>query len=174
MGEQQQRRSSDMTAVAGSNDGVRSNQVVLITGGGSGIGAATARLFAARGASVVLGDIAHDRAAAVASEIEGAGGTASAHPLDVRDDASVRAFVAAAVDRHGGIDVVLPIAGVFVPPERPLSELEDSALELMLDVNLRGVLQVLRAVVPHIREHGAVVLTSSTSGPIAHPGATAY
>ena len=71
-------------------------QVALITGAGSGIAEATARLFAARGASVVLGDISGDRVEAVAASIRDAGGDASAHVLDVRSDSSVRSFVAAA------------------------------------------------------------------------------
>jgi NAD(P)-dependent dehydrogenase (short-subunit alcohol dehydrogenase family) len=149
-------------------------QVVLITGGGSGIAAATGRLFAARGASVVLGDIAEDRVNDVAASIRGAGGDASAHVVDVRDDASVRAFVAAAVERHGGIDVVLPIAGVFVPPEAPITEISDAAIDTLLDINVRGVVYVLRAAIPHVRERGSVILTSSTSGLASHPGGAVY
>ena len=149
-------------------------QVVLITGAGSGIGAATAQLFAGRGARVVLGDIAQDRVEAVAAAIDAAGGDASAHVVDVRDDMSVRSFVAAAVERHGGIDVVLPIAGVFVPPEAPITEISDATIDTLLDVNLRGVVHVLRAAIPHVRERGSVILTSSTSGLMSHPGGAVY
>jgi NAD(P)-dependent dehydrogenase (short-subunit alcohol dehydrogenase family) len=149
-------------------------QVVLITGAGSGIGAATAQLFAGRGARVVLGDIAQDRVEAVAAAIDAVGGDASAHVVDVRDDMSVRSFVAAAVERHGGIDVVLPIAGVFVPPEAPITEISDATIDTLLDVNLRGVVHVLRAAIPHVRERGSVILTSSTSGLMSHPGGAVY
>src|SRR4051794_38066385 len=112
----------------------------------------------------MLGDISGDRVEAVAASIRDAGGDASAHVLDVRSDPSVRSFVAAAVERHGGIDVVLPIAGVFVPPEAPLTEISDETIDTLLDVNIKGVVYVLRAAIPHVRERGSVVLTSSISG----------
>jgi NAD(P)-dependent dehydrogenase (short-subunit alcohol dehydrogenase family) len=149
-------------------------QVALITGAGSGIGAATARLFAGRGARVVLGDVAQERVEEVAASIRADGGDASAYAVDVRDDPSVRSFVAAAVERHGGIDVVLPIAGVFVPPEAPLVEISDETIDALLDVNIRGVVYVLRAAIPHVRERGSVILTSSISGLMSHPGGAVY
>jgi NAD(P)-dependent dehydrogenase (short-subunit alcohol dehydrogenase family) len=148
--------------------------VALITGAGSGIGAATARLFASRGTRLALGDIAADRVAAVADEIRASGGDALDGVVDVRDDAAVRAFVAAAVGRFGELDAVLPIAGVFVPPEAPLTEITDAALGTLLDVNVRGVVHVLRAALPHVRDGGAIVLTSSISGLQSHPGAAVY
>jgi NAD(P)-dependent dehydrogenase (short-subunit alcohol dehydrogenase family) len=149
-------------------------RVALITGAGSGIAEATARLFAARGASVVLGDVAGDRVESVAESIRVAGGDASAHSVDVRNDAAVRAFVSAAVERHGGIDVVLPIAGVFIPPEAPITEISDETLDTLLDINIRGVVHVLRAAIPHVRDGGSVILTSSTSGLASHPGGAVY
>lgn len=155
-------------------DSTGTAQVVLLTGGGSGIAAETARLFASRGASVVLGDIAEERVAEVASSIRDAGGDAVHHRVDVTDDASVRAFVAAAVERHGGLDVVLPIAGVFVPPEAPITEISDAAIDTLINVNLRGVVHVLRAAIPHVRGGGSVILTSSTSGLMSHPGGAVY
>lgn len=155
-------------------ESARTGQVVLITGGGSGIAAETARLFASRGASVVLGDIAGDRVSEVAASIRSAGGDATSHVVDVTDDTSVRAFVAKAVELHGGLDVVLPIAGVFVPPEAPITEITDAAIDTLINVNLRGVVYVLRAAIPHIRERGSVILTSSTSGLMSHPGGAVY
>jgi NAD(P)-dependent dehydrogenase (short-subunit alcohol dehydrogenase family) len=157
--------------MTGSADATR---VALITGAGSGIAAETARLFASRGTSVVLGDVAEDRVRAVADAIRGAGGEATSQRVDVTDDASVRRFVAAAVERHGGIDVVLPIAGVFVPPEAPITEISDAAIDTLIGVNLRGVIHVLRAAIPHVREHGSIILTSSTSGLMSHPGGAVY
>jgi len=110
----------------------------------------------------------------VAASIRSAGGDATHHTVDVTDDASVRAFVAAAVELHGGIDVVLPIAGVFVPPEAPITEISDAAIDTLINVNLRGVIHVLRAAIPHVRERGSVILTSSTSGLASHPGGAVY
>lgn len=155
-------------------DSVGTAQVVLITGAGSGIAAETARLFSSHGARVVLGDVAEERVSEVAAAIRGAGGDATAHKVDVTDDASVRAFVAKAVELHGGLDVVLPIAGVFVPPEAPITEISDAAIDTLINVNLRGVIHVLRAAIPHVRERGSIILTSSTSGFISHPGGAVY
>jgi NAD(P)-dependent dehydrogenase (short-subunit alcohol dehydrogenase family) len=155
-------------------DSVGTAQVVLITGAGSGIAAETARLFSSHGARVVLGDVAEERVSEVAAAIRGAGGDATAHKVDVTDDASVRAFVAKAVELDGGLDVVLPIAGVFVPPEAPITEISDAAIDTLINVNLRGVIHVLRAAIPHVRERGSIILTSSTSGFISHPGGAVY
>jgi NAD(P)-dependent dehydrogenase (short-subunit alcohol dehydrogenase family) len=145
--------------------------VVLITGAASGIGAATARAFAAAGDAVVLGDRdaarLHDVAASIA-------GDALAVPADVRDEGATARLVRAAVDRHGGIDVVCTIAGVFVGPERPLEQTGDETVDRLLDVNVKGVFRVLRAALPHVRDGGAIVLTSSISGLVAHPGGAAY
>jgi 3-oxoacyl-[acyl-carrier protein] reductase len=145
--------------------------VVLLTGAASGIGAATARAFAGQGDAVVLGDADAERLRAVAESLAG---DVLAVPADVRDEAATRALVAAAVDRHGGLDVVCTIAGVFVGPERPLAETDDGVVDRLLDVNVKGVIRVLRAALPHLRDGGAVILTSSISGLVAHPGGAAY
>ena len=81
---------------------------------------------------------------------------------------------AGAVDRYGGLDVVCTIAGVFVGPERPLEDTPDEAIDRLLDVNVKGVIRVLRAALPHVHDGGAVILTSSISGLVAHPGGAAY
>ena len=93
---------------------------------------------------------------------------------DVRDRASVEAMVAKTVERFGAIDVLCPNAGVFVGPDRPLEETPDDAIDLLIDVNIRGVVNVLRAGLPHVRPGGAVILTSSISGLQAHPGGAVY
>jgi NAD(P)-dependent dehydrogenase (short-subunit alcohol dehydrogenase family) len=145
--------------------------VVLLTGAASGIGAAAARAFAAAGDAVVLGDVDAPGLRAVAGSIAG---DVLAVPADVRDEAGVAGLVRAAVDRHGGIDVVCTIAGVFIGPERPLEQTGDDVVDRLLDVNVKGVIRVLRAAVPHVRDGGAIVLTSSISGLVAHPGGVVY
>jgi NAD(P)-dependent dehydrogenase (short-subunit alcohol dehydrogenase family) len=145
--------------------------VVLLTGAASGIGAAAARAFAAAGDAVVLADVDAARLREVAASIAG---DVLAVPADVRDEAAVGNLVRAAVDRHGGLDVVCTIAGVFAGPERPLAETGDDVVDRLFDVNVKGVIRVLRAAVPHIRDGGAIVLTSSISGLVAHPGGAAY
>jgi len=145
----------------------------FITGGASGIGAAAARLFAADGYSVVAADLDGDRARAVAQEITEAGRVAIGIAVDVREETSVRDAVRVATARFGELDVVLPNAGL-VRPEVPLERVTDADVDAMLDVNVKGVVRTLRATIPHIRNGGSIVVTSSTSGIIAHPGAAVY
>lgn len=85
----------------------------VITGGGSGIGAAIAEGFAAAGATVVVADLDEAAAAAVAATIVGAGGAASGHPVDVADESSVAALFTAVDALHGGVDVLVNAAGVL-------------------------------------------------------------
>jgi NAD(P)-dependent dehydrogenase (short-subunit alcohol dehydrogenase family) len=120
---------------------------------------------------VVLGDADASRLHQVAATIAG---DVLAVPADVRDEAATRALVQAAVQRHGSLDVVCTIAGVFAGPERPLEETGDDVVDRLLDVNVKGVIRVLRAALPDVRDGGAIVLTSSISGLVAHPGAAAY
>jgi NAD(P)-dependent dehydrogenase (short-subunit alcohol dehydrogenase family) len=125
--------------------------VAVVTGGGSGIGAATARLLAARGARVAVLDLVPDGAPA---------GTL-ALTCDVADDASVRAAVAAVVAAHGGIDVLVNNAGVSAVGDTAAND--DAEWARVLDVNVTGIARVTRAALPHLRrsEHAAVVNTCS-------------
>jgi meso-butanediol dehydrogenase/(S,S)-butanediol dehydrogenase/diacetyl reductase len=147
-------------------------QIVLITGAGGGIGAEAARAFAADGHSVAAADINGEQLEALSGQIPDA--QLLTVVADVRDRASVEAMVAATVERFGPIDVVCPNAGVFVGPDRPLEETADDTIDLLIDVNIRGVVNVLRAALPHVRAGGAVILTSSISGLQAHPGGAVY
>ena len=146
--------------------------VTLITGAGSGIGAAAARLFRESGSAVVLADLSEERLRSVEAEL-GNDAAVLAIPTDVRDDGAVRALVAAGVERFGGFDTVLPNAGVTFG-EKPLEEFTDAEVDQLLAVNLKGVIHTLRATIPHLRDGGSVVLTSSISGLQAHAGAAIY
>ena len=148
------------------------HQIVLITGAGGGIGAAAARAFAADGHSVAAADIKGARLEALAGQIPAEQLLTVA--ADVRDRSSVEAMVARTVERFGAIDVLCPNAGVFVGPDRPIEETPDDAIDLLIDVNIRGVVNVLQAGLPHVRPGGAVILTSSISGLQAHPGGVVY
>ena len=111
-----------------------SSKVVAVTGASSGIGEATARRLAAAGHRVVLGARHMERLSALAGEITAAGGDAYAVGLDVTDPASMRAFVDAALARHGRLDVMVNNAGVM-----PLSKLEALKIDewdRMIDVNV--------------------------------------
>ena len=127
-------------------------KVVLITGASSGIGEATARLLARRGASVVLGARRTERLEALAAEINATGGTASFQRLDVTHRPSMEAFAEFAFDTHGQIDVLVNAAGVM--PLSPLWNRKIEEWELMIDVNLRGVLLGIAAVLPTMQAQG--------------------
>jgi NAD(P)-dependent dehydrogenase (short-subunit alcohol dehydrogenase family) len=148
--------------------------VVLITGAASGIGASTARAFAESGDAVVLGDRSEEGLRRVEAALRESGADVLALSCDVRDESETGALVQAAVERHDQIDVVCTIAGLFVGPERPLEETDDAVMDQLFDVNVRGVVRVLRAALPHVRVGGSVILTSSISGLAAHPGGAVY
>ncbi|BEP63083.1 SDR family oxidoreductase [Variovorax sp. V213] len=127
-------------------------KVVLITGASGGIGEAAARLLARRGAKVVLGARRTERLEALANDITAAGGTASFQRLDVTCRPDVEAFAEFALEAHDRIDVLVNAAGVM--PLSPLWTRKVDEWELMIDVNLRGVLLGIAAVLPTMQEQG--------------------
>lgn len=150
------------------------NKVVVITGASSGIGAATAKLLASNGAKVVLGARREDRLARLAEEIKAAGGQAAYQVTDVREAAEVNSLVALAKSEFGGIDVIFNNAGIM--PTSPISALHTQEWTDMIDINLRGVLNGVAAVMPDFtkQKHGQIVTTSSVAGIKSFPGAGVY
>jgi NADP-dependent 3-hydroxy acid dehydrogenase YdfG len=128
-------------------------KIVLITGASSGIGAATARVLSGAGHTVVLGARRTDRLETLVAELRSAGGSASAHRLDVTDRGDVAAFVAAARTEHGRVDVLINNAGVM--PLSPLESLLVDEWDAMIDVNLRGLLHGIAAALPVMRAQGS-------------------
>jgi NADP-dependent 3-hydroxy acid dehydrogenase YdfG len=118
-------------------------RTALVTGAASGIGAATARLLAARGARVALLARRADRLAALAKEIEAAGGTALAVPADLTEAASVDAAAAAVRDGLGPVDLVVNAAGVMLP--NPVDDARTDEWARMIDTNVTGALRVIGA-----------------------------
>ena len=147
--------------------------VALVTGGGSGIGEATARLLAERGVQVVVADIDGSAAEQTAAAI---GALAVAAQVDVADDASVAATVAATVDRFGGLDWACNIAGI-APDPKPFTEHSHADWQRTIDVNLSGVFfcmqNELRQMVAQGRG-GAIVNMSSGAGVVPAPGQPQY
>jgi 3-oxoacyl-[acyl-carrier protein] reductase len=141
-------------------------KTAVVTGAASGIGAATAALFARAGANVVLGWFPGDPhdVEPVEQAITAAGGNAIAVPVDVRSTSEVEALLAAAAARFGGIDIVLANAAIarLVPAEK----LDDERWSALLDINLTGVFRCFRGAIPHLRARGGgrLLATSSVAG----------
>ena len=150
------------------------NKVILITGASSGIGEATARLLAAQGARVVLGAHRTDRLEKITAEISADGGTAEYCALDVTNLADMQAFADFALKSFGQIDVIINNAGVM--PLSPLHELKIDEWNRMIDVNIRGVLHGIAAVLPHMRarKSGHIINLSSIGGHQVWPTCAVY
>ncbi|WP_210448105.1 SDR family oxidoreductase [Pantoea ananatis] len=129
------------------------NKVILITGASSGIGEGIARELGATGAKVLLGARRLARIKAIAAEICSAGGIAQAHLLDVTDRVSMADFVQAALDNWGRVDVLINNAGVM--PLSPLAAGKQDEWERIIDVNIKGVLWGMGAVLPLMEAQGS-------------------
>ncbi len=153
------------------NEGIQ-GKVVVITGASSGLGEATARHLAGRGARLVLGARRLDRLQALARELSL--GDKAAVPTDVTQYAQVRHLVDEAVRIHGRINVILNNAGLM--PHSPLQRLKVEDWDRMIDVNLRGVLHGIAAALPHMQaqKSGHIINVSSVAGHKVRPGSAVY
>jgi NAD(P)-dependent dehydrogenase (short-subunit alcohol dehydrogenase family) len=156
-------------------DGALEDKVGIVTGGGSGIGEACAKLFAERGASVLVSDIDLAAAERVAGEIESAGGRAAADRTDVADADQVEAMVAAAVERFGGLDIGVNNAGIG-GPTAPTGEYPLDGWRTVMSVNLNGVFYCTRAEIGPMRERGggSIVNMASILGTVGFANSVAY
>ncbi len=137
------------------------SKVVLITGASSGIGEATARTLAAAGHSVVLGARRTDRLEKIAAEIRAAGGTAEFRALDVVNRADVAAFADFANSRFGRVDALFNNAGVM--PVSPMNALKVDEWDAIIDINIKGVLNGIAAVLPLMQAQGSGHILSTAS-----------
>jgi len=151
------------------------NKIVLITGASSGFGADAARLFAKEGCIVVLAARRMDRLTAQAEQIHTEGGQAFAIELDVTEQSQIDEAIQSVLDKFGRIDILFNNAG-FGRLDW-LETLEPAVdIDLQIDVNLRGLIQITRAVLPSMlaRRSGTIINMSSVSGLIAAPMYSIY
>lgn len=151
------------------------NRVALITGGGSGIGKSTARLFAREGARVVLFGRRRSLLENVASQIGEEGGEALAVQGDMTDEDSVRNAVRVTVQAFHGIDILVNNAGT-PGPAVSAQEYTDAMWDEVLRTNVTGTFRMIRAVIPHLtpKRRGSIVNVSSISGLVGMPNMVAY
>lgn len=140
------------------------NKVIVITGASSGMGEATARDLAARGARVVLGARRADRLDAIVRDITEAGGQATAVVTDVTKLDDLQKLVATAHRTYGRVDVIFNNAGLM--PLSPLASLRIDEWDRMIDVNMKGTLYGIAAALPYMQEQksGHVINVSSVYG----------
>jgi NAD(P)-dependent dehydrogenase (short-subunit alcohol dehydrogenase family) len=152
-------------------------KVAVVTGGGSGIGEAAARRFAAEGAAVGVLDYRRDAAEAVVEAIRSAGGRAEPLGADVRDEGQVKAAIEATVAAFGGLHVVFANAGIN-GMQTPIEEMTYEEWRDTIDTNLTGTFLTVKHSIPHLRAAGggAIVITASVNGnrSFSLPGYSAY
>ena len=155
-----------------------SDKTVLITGATSGIGAATARAFAAEGAKVFFCGRRRELGKEVETEIRGAGGEATYMRADVREDDQVEAFVKGCLEQYGGLDIGFNNAGIAGPSGLygELSLSGTGGYHDLMSTNIDGVFYAMRHELPVMREqgHGIIVNTASMLGSRGGPGVGVY
>lgn len=150
------------------------NKVIVITGASSGIGEASAKLLASHGAKVVLGARREQRLQKLANKIQQQGGQATYRVTDVTKPEDLTALVSLAKREFGGIDVIFNNAGIM--PTSPISALKTDEWNAMIDVNLKGVLNGVAAVMPDFtnQKYGQIITTSSVAGLKSFAGSGIY
>lgn len=149
-------------------------KVIAITGASSGMGEAAAKHLANLGASVVLGARRADKIEALSKEINDNGGKSLAIAVDVTKRDQVKQFVDSAVAHFGRVDVILNNAGIM--PLSPIDRLNVDEWDTMIDVNIKGVLNGIAAVLPYMKEQksGQIINTSSVAGHKIFGGSAVY
>jgi NAD(P)-dependent dehydrogenase (short-subunit alcohol dehydrogenase family) len=151
-------------------------KIALVTGGGSGIGRATAVAFAREGAQVVIGNRNVERGEETVSMIREAGGTASFKRTDVAVAAEIKALVEHAVQTCGRLDVAFNNAGIEGEVKPTLIDQTEANFDAVMDINVKGVWLSMKYEIPQMlkRGGGAIVNCSSVAGVIGFPGIGIY
>src|SRR5437773_11029042 len=150
-------------------------KVAIVVGAANGIGRATALAFAAAGAKVACADVEEPGAKTTAAEVEAGGGQALPVHLDVTDGASCRGAVAAAVQRFGGLDVLM-YGAADSDRTATVLELDEAAWDRVIRINLTGAFLMVKAAIPAMitRGGGSIILIASQPGRVAAPGRAPY
>jgi NADP-dependent 3-hydroxy acid dehydrogenase YdfG len=150
------------------------DKVVIITGASSGIGEESAKLLAAKGAKVVLGARREDKIKQLVEEIQKAGGEATYQVMDVVNPTDNTSIVELAQKTYGRVDAIFLNAGIM--PNSPLSALKTNEWNQMVDVNIKGVLNGVAAVLPVFiaQKSGQIIATSSVAGLKSYPHGAVY
>ena len=139
-------------------------KVAFITGGGGGIGEATARMFAREGAAVALADIRRESVRRIAADIVAAGGRAAAYEADVTSEDSISATIESAARQFGAIHVLFNCAGGSLPADAPVTEVDLGVWDKTMTLDLRGTILACRFAVPHIVAAGGGAVVNMSSG----------
>jgi NAD(P)-dependent dehydrogenase (short-subunit alcohol dehydrogenase family) len=156
--------------------GLLSDRIAVVTGGGGGIGAATARLFADQGAQVVIADIDAELAQLTAEQISASGGSAFAAVTDVRDAGQVADLARSVLQRHGRVDVLVNNVGHWLRHPGNFVDTDPQLWDDLYRVNLHHVFLVTHAFLPAMiaRRSGAIVNVSSVEGLRGYPEDPVY
>jgi 3-oxoacyl-[acyl-carrier protein] reductase len=151
------------------------DRAAVITGAGSGIGRATAELFAREGARVLVADLDQAGGQETVERVREYGGEASFVRVDVADAGDVRRMLDASVERYGALDVLFNNAGLAMP-FTPIEELEPGLLDALIDVNIKGVFLGCQLAAPIMKaqRRGVIINMGSTAGIRPRPGLAAY
>jgi NAD(P)-dependent dehydrogenase (short-subunit alcohol dehydrogenase family) len=157
-------------------DGLLNDRIAVVTGGGGGIGAATARLFADHGAEVVIADIDLELAQLTAEQITASGGSAFAAATDVRDASQVADLARSVLERHGRVDVLVNNVGHWLRHPGNFVDTDPQLWDDLYRVNLHHVFLVTHAFLPAMigRRSGAIVNVSSVEGLRGYPEDPVY
>ncbi len=150
------------------------DRVAIITGGSQGIGRITALLFAREGAKLVIADVNEDEGKDTVATIEEQGGEAFFVKTNVAKLKHAQAMADAAIDAFGRIDILVNNAGIT--RDATLKKMDEEEFDLVVDVNLKGVFNCTKAVLPHIKEsdHGRILNAASVVGLYGNFGQTNY
>lgn len=146
-------------------------KVAVITGGNSGVGEATAKLFAAEGATVIITARREAVLAKVAGEIEQAGGKVLAISTDISKHGDPERLVQTVLDKFGKIDVLVNNAGILEEGLKPIDRFDDEALDRILETNLKGTMRVMRAASQKMEAGSSIINVSSVAGQMGCGGA---